>query len=412
MSFRLLRFADRWMGLPKKIEDSYHFRKSWRDHLKAFNDAPQPRLWIHGSSVGELEDIAAFFSDAALIKRAGFEKRSVILTASSVSAKNYLSKVAKDFFYAGPLPPEEFKECRAFVEHLQPNFMVMSHADIWPNLMKAYYKWPEQKGLLWLPDSTLRGRRFSTQVLGPGLKSIGARSKYDSDFFKSSSDFRELHIREIQSVGNPRVDRIVRRIEDSLAKERHPLENYGAAPDKSKISILLGSAWVEDAKIMASSLKCLPITQRSRLQIVVIPHEVDDSHQVATIQGLLPQARIVPVKGILVESFRNFTASFIGGGYRTGLHNVLEPALWAVPTVCGHLTENQAQASTLARQKQLHIARTAGDLAQFLLQLMNPEALKILQGFARKASDDLRQENVGAAQRLALLIARSSKMGS
>jgi 3-deoxy-D-manno-octulosonic-acid transferase len=398
--FRGLEAADAWMGLPEKLAESLAFRREWRASLRPHRSEGRA-LWIHGASVGELEDLADFFLSKDRLMQAGFAPDQVVVTGSSVSARSRLREWAETHAlrYAGPLPPEKSSEIDAFLEVLDPGFLILSHSDVWPLLLHRARK-RLSRALLWLPAKTDAARTLAPRCLAPLLAHIGSRSPGDVEHWATlqqgvGSSF----------VGNPRIDRILARIEAARLNEGHVLEPQKAAPESDKLSVLLGSAWTEDAEVWAHALALLDDAERARLQLVVLPHHFEDPHQVASIQLQLPKARILPLGGVLLEAYSGFTLSYVGGGFRTGLHNVLEPALWGQPILCGPKTENQPEAEILAQAGQLRICADASALAAQLLEALSPDTL--LDWKSRAQASGLRlTEGRGAAQRLALLVSQ------
>lgn len=398
--FRGLRVVDSWIGLPLKAEESLHFRLGWRRSLPVrVSDATA--LWIHGASVGELEDLAAFFSDAELLAQAGYSPERLVLTASSISSASKLQSWGQELGlrYAGPLPPESSPELEDFFHRLRPDLLVLSHSDIWPRaLEEARTALP--RGALWLPQRTPEPTALQRACLGGLVRRVGLRepSAAARDVLEVPADF----------VGNPRIDRIVRRIEAARRRPEHVLEKHGAAPQRGRVSLILGSAWTEDAEMLAQALDILGAEKRRALQLVVFPHEVRNSPVVGGLQRILPEARVLPLEGILLESFRDFTAAFIGGGFRTGLHSVLEPALWERPTLCGPDLRKQPQASSLRDGGLLRTIHRPEELAAQLDLILGgtPETASNRELWQRASAETAARlwNQKGAAERLALLI--------
>jgi 3-deoxy-D-manno-octulosonic-acid transferase len=390
--FRGAKIIDDWIGLPEKLSETLHFRLDWKIYLPSLE--PQtPGLWIHGASVGELEDLANFFLNKELLKEAGFEMNQVILTSSSISARNQLKKWAEgcDFRYAGPLPPEDKADTVEFFRFLKPRLLVLSHSDIWPVLMSTA-KTALPKGCLWLPKAAPKWRILERRFLRPLVSMVALRDK----------DFAE---REVPShfVGNPRVDRICDRIEQARLVADHVLKARDCEPKSDRINILLGSAWAKDAEVWQAALQRAPKSLSEQLHLVVIPHEIGDAHEVARIQNLLPGARVVPMAGILLEAYRDFDLAYVGGAFGSGLHNILEPALWGIPVICGPDTRKQPDAAKLSRVGGLKSLRGSDELATFLGSLDLKGALEKRKEQSKITGLTLEGER-GASLRLAKLI--------
>lgn len=394
--FRGLHAVDLWAGLPRKAEESLHFRLHWRRSLPKIDVPASPSLWIHGASVGELEDLAAFFSDPALLAKSGYSADRLVLTASSVSAAGRLESWGRELGlrYSGPLPPESGRELAEFFRRLAPNLLVLSHSDLWPRALEKA-RLSLARGALWLPQRSPQPGFFQRACLDGLVRKVGLREPGSVD--------RVLGVPAV-FLGNPRIDRIVGRIEIARTKPDHTLEKHGAAPEPGRVSVLIGSAWPEDAIVFQEALKILGSERAKRLQLVVMPHETRDAGIVGSIQRSLPEARVLPIEGVLLEAYAGFSVAFVGGGYHTGLHSVIEPALWGRPTLCGPDLRKQPQAPRLVQRGLLRPMADATALAAQLAALFDAASEQAAwQSATATASQELWSER-GASERLAELV--------
>ncbi|MEO5667865.1 MAG: glycosyltransferase N-terminal domain-containing protein [Bdellovibrionota bacterium] len=404
--FKGLHVTEALFGLPKSISDSLHFRENWEQFL--VRASPVPTLWIHGASVGELEDLANFFLNEEALKEAGYDSSRLVVTASSPSAKPFLERLRQRglVIYAGPIPSEDPQKITSFLETLQPELLVLSHSDLWPNLMLAAQERALARGIVWMPAKASSATSLFENVVRPEkLIAVGVRSAFEVDALRTR--LSNYSSSQIVWIGNPRLDRIASRILDQQSRDHHVLEESRARPDNRKLSLLMGSAWPEDAAVLAEALKALSTEDQARIQIVVIPHVTDDMHVVASIQHLLPMARILRIQGVLLEAYQDFDLAFVGGGFRTGLHSVLEPALWGLPIFCGPQLRKQIEAPELEALGALHPIVSAALLSQQLsTYLSRPEALQAATAASRAASDKMKA-STGASKRLSHLLGAS-----
>jgi len=342
--YRALELTDQWLALPGKLGRSLEFRMNWRSFLPPAHAQPRPTLWFHGASVGELEDVAAFFSSPDLVARTSFRPDDLVLTASSVSASAALESFRAKLpaRYIGPLPPEKLSDIREFLARLNPALLVMSHTDFWPRLLERTLQEPGLR-MIWLPNRSESGGRLATRLLQGKAVTIGLKNEGDTLSHRFRPPLPE------KFTGNLRLDRILRRIELARSTSEHVLERHGGEPRKSHLALIIGSAWPEDAEFLARSFELLAPEERARLQVVLLPHETKDSYLIGQLKSLLPETRIVAVQGILLEAYRNFDFAWVGGGFKTGLHNLLEAAAWGIPVFCGPDVRKQTDARHLQR---------------------------------------------------------------
>lgn len=410
-SFSLLRFLDETVSLPEKVSRSLDFRNSWREFLEENQGSTghKPTLWIHGASVGELEDLANYFLNEELVRESGYELSSLVVTSSSASAAAFLEKLRKrfSFRYAGPLPPESPQALKRFFEALQPELLLLSHSDLWPLCMELAQRNYLNKGIIWLPS-----RRFASQTLlrhvfaASKLKHVGVRNDADMQSLKNRLANESMHPK-FYTLGNPRLDRIFERIQTQKTQASHVLEQYGCAPNPEKRSLIVGSAWLEDAQCLSRCFSELSSDEQQQWQVVVLPHETSNMHLVASIQNQLPFAKILSLQGYLLEAYQGFDLAFVGGGFRTGLHNVLEPLSWGIPTLCGPDLKQQPDAPYWVEQGALRTITSAQQMAEALRETPEETSAKIWQEKADEASKMI-QERLGASARLSQLVKEAS----
>jgi len=113
---------------------------------------------------------------------------------------------------------------------------------------------------------------------------------------------------------------------------------------QKKPLFIIGSAHPKDIDLL------LPFIEKNTIwKVLLVPHEVD-TKSIQKIQQLLPKALlytkskatdndvkeanilIVNTIGILSQLYRYADIAYIGGGFDTGIHNILEPAVFGIST--------------------------------------------------------------------------------
>ncbi len=407
-TFQAMKIADAFVTLPKSLGDSIHFRCSWKE-FKFSKEAASKTLWIHGASVGELEDLANFFLDPNLVESSGYQYKEIIVTSSSVSAESFLRKIQNQIpiAYAGPLPPEDTKELSDFYATYKPELLVLSHSDLWPLALEIAQKEYLSKGIIWLPSHAESGKLLFEKIIKQSsLKKVCARNPIDQQLLEAR--LKDIFTNsEFVLLGNPRIDRIIQRINKQKELDAHRLESHRCAPETGKLSILLGSAWVEDAAILAEGLKALSAAEMAQIQIVVIPHVINNMHLTASIQHLLPMARVLSVEGALLEAYQDFDLAFVGGGFQTGLHSVLEPAIWGIPIICGPQLKKQPDAKNLMAKGALRSILSTQELSKILKASLAKEQDYVeWKSSALKSKDELLLLK-GASEHLSSIISQA-----
>ncbi|HVJ64780.1 MAG TPA: glycosyltransferase N-terminal domain-containing protein [Bdellovibrionota bacterium] len=316
--FKGVRFADRNFWMPTQVSETINFRSRWKSWTRREGQA---KLWIHGASVGELEDLAAFFLSDEALALAGLSTPDLIITSASVSTESRLKKWAaeKSFLYCGPLPPDTKTDAAKFLSEFRPQNFLLSHNDFWPNAFLQWRGSSYAENFYWY---------FKPKVFSPSrLELFGAMRPIYLGRSPGSTLFADT-----LDVGNLRLDRVLSRI--SAARENaHVLDEWNATPPPGTPSILVGSCRLEDAQLIAK----LDDAYFDAYHWIVLPHHTDNIAEVARINELIGQrCRVVVTQGILVEAYKNFDLAWVGGGFsKSGSHNVLEAIAWGIPTICG-----------------------------------------------------------------------------
>ncbi len=402
MLYRGLEWTDGWISLPGDLSKALIYRRNWQHYVSetALASSSRGALWIHGASVGELEDLASLFLDPDRLKELRYTPESCILTSSSPSAESRLLKWKKrhGYRYTGPLPPENAREIDQFLDLLNPEFLIINQNDLWPRLLERLRRRKSFKGIIWLPAGKRRLPRLlpalkETQLLGVSYRSSSDRDRWQSEFRNSQVDIRVM--------GNPRIDRILGRIAEAKDDpDGHILADFGAEPQSAKISILLGSVWKEDAHVWRQALDLLSDDERAQLQLVALPHDSENLHEVASIRQLIPEARVLALQGVLLEAYHGYSVAYIGGAFGRGLHNVLEALLWRIPVICGPRIENQGDARRLILDGAVKEVSEARDLQRLLSTILRDKSA--LDSWRDKASQEANhlEDSRGAIQRL------------
>jgi 3-deoxy-D-manno-octulosonic-acid transferase len=112
--------------------------------------------------------------------------------------------------------------------------------------------------------------------------------------------------------------------------------------------IAAGSTWPEDEALFLRFVnEC-----KHPVKFVIAPHEVSQGsidritkalqvpyllYSAESSAGELENARVLVIDGYgyLVSAYRYAKIAFIGGGFTTGIHSILEPAVYGMPVVFG-----------------------------------------------------------------------------
>lgn len=144
-----------------------------------------------------------------------------------------------------------------------------------------------------------------------------------------------------------------------------------------------GSNWPEDDKIL------MPLINTSALSIkyVLAPHSVKLDHikdlrKAITKKTILYSeirgrdlteydVLIVDAIGLLTKIYSYADIAYVGGGFATGLHNTLEPAVFGIPVIIGPRYAGFKEAEDLIDQQGIFVVREKKDLLEIVVMLLN-----------------------------------------
>ncbi|MCB0755553.1 MAG: 3-deoxy-D-manno-octulosonic acid transferase [Flavobacteriales bacterium] len=301
-------------------------------------------LWVHCASLGEFEMARPIMEQ---LKQADSNLR-IVLTFFSPSGyevrKNY--EVADHVFY---LPLDPSSNAKRFVKAIKPTKVIFVKYDLWFHHLNEAKKFGAK---LMLISATFReGQQYFKFYGGIGRKAL---QLFDRIFLVDADSENLIHsigIKNTTVCGDTRYDRVMEIA--SAAESNTIIESFKG---NSKL-IICGSTWKEDEEVLKDSIKNL-----KDVKWVIAPHEVGEEN-IQRLQKLLPDsvrysqyhesnARILIIDsiGLLNKLYRYADVAYIGGGFRTGLHNVFEAAAFGVPAVFGPDTSRFPDAAEMAKK--------------------------------------------------------------
>jgi len=366
------------------------------------NLSSKRRIWFHSSSMGEFEQAKPII--AALRKK--YRDINIIVTFFSPSgydhSKNY--KLADIITY---IPFDTKVNAHRFLDLVQPTAAVFVRYDVWPNHI---WELNARRIPVFIANATMRttsARLFPLlknfhHLLFNNFESILTVSAKDADAFAL---FGLTHP-SVEAIGDTRYDQVWQRSAD--AKKKHLLPH---AILKGKKLLLAGSTWPEDEEVLLPAIKKI-LQYDSNALIILVPHEPtenaleDVEHNIGAkprsirFSNLNDYANehiiIVDSIGILMALYQYANVAYVGGSFRQGIHNVLEPAVYGIPVVFGPKHTNSQEAMELARRGGGFIVNDQQECYRTLRALLDDKKANTAAG---KQALMLVEENIGATER-------------
>ena len=148
--------------------------------------------------------------------------------------------------------------------------------------------------------------------------------------------------------------------------------------------------------------------------MILVPHELHESH-ISDIENVLTSAGIASERytsfektggtekrvaiintiGMLARLYRQTQLAYVGGSFSTGVHNVMEPAVFGQPVVFGPAYHNSFEAMELIHEGCAFSGSNAKELETLLDIFLSDESNRIETGNKAK---NLIEQNIGATQ--------------
>ena len=209
-------------------------------------------------------------------------------------------------------------------------------------------------------------------------------------------------------MGNPRYDQ-VKNHADTFTKERTM-----SVLQREK-RIVAGSVWPEDEAIISQPIIQL-LKENEEISLLWVPHEPTDENIQAAIQKFerhgfsvnrhnskfnldIRGARVVVVGivGILSKLYWQCQIAYIGGGFSTGVHNVMEPAIARLPVLFGPKHDNSPEAGELIQAGGGFSVKTSMDVTTKFSALLDDQDYYMNTSYA---ATDVIHRNLGSSTRV------------
>ena len=198
---------------------------------------------------------------------------------------------------------------------------------------------------------------------------------FDRIFLVDENSEKLLHQIDVKNTtvcGDTRYDRVM-----EIAKTAEPILAIESFKGSAKL-IVCGSTWPEDERLLAACIKAFPNTKW-----IIAPHEVDEAN-VQRLENLFPNSvrfsgfndndsnvLLVDSIGMLNKLYRFADVAYVGGGFRTELHNVLEATAFGTPTVFGPDYSRFPDAGEMAERDLAFSIRNEQELKSRFEQLIH-----------------------------------------
>ncbi len=306
-------------------------------------------IWIHTASLGEFEQGLPVIEQI----RKHFHSYKILITFFSPSGY----EIKKDTTAADVvcyLPLDSKKNAEKFVKQVHPKIAIFVKYEIWPNYLRAL-----EKNLIptILISAIFKKEQIYFKWYGGFMRK--ALCKIDHFFVQNKTSevlLRDIGLKHITIAGDTRFDRV------NEIKERDNSLKFMKDFKGEKLCFISGSSWPEDEKLIVRYIN----TTSLAVKFVIAPHNIKNDHIEALRKSISRKTilfsehqgqdlkdfdvLIVDHIGLLTKIYSYADIAYVGGGFATGLHNTLEPAVFGIPVIIGPKFSGFKEAEELVAQ--------------------------------------------------------------
>lgn len=385
-------------------------------NISSFLTPDYQRIWFHCASLGEFEQARPLIEQFR-----NHKQKKIIITFFSPSGyevqKNY--KGADGVFY---LPVDTKSNVKKFLDCVNPGLVFFVKYDFWYNFLNQLH---QRKIPTYLISANFREEQFNG-IYGYYLSKVLVF--FTHLFVQNDSSAKILSERHIKSVtvsGDLRYDKVSQTA--SAPKKNAVVEhfvnsssrNQTIAVNKPKI-IVCGSTWEKDEQIISTIQHPTSVAIGTNIKWIIAPHQVDEEHikriisffsdkflryseiskePVSSALDKLQEARVLIIDniGMLSNVYQYADIAYIGGGFGSGIHNILEAVAFGVPVTFGPNHHKFPEAKELIEKGGGFSIADENDLRKVITLLLSDEMVLKMASITCKT---FVQQRRGAVQKI------------
>lgn len=386
-------------NIRKALYGRYRYSRYIAEGLKE-NEKRGNLALLHASSMGEFEHIKPLITKL----KSEYDIETVVTFFSPSGFENVKAYPGVRFFLYLPF---DFQFIwRKVFTLIKPELLIISKHDVWPNQV-----WTAGKKSLptYLINASLSANssrtnplvRFFQKYIYRSLTGIYTISEEDAQRFATYFPRCNIKVK-----GDTKFDQVLLRKELAQTKKILPqdwLEN--------KLILLFGSVWPEDMKHIYPAIEKI-ISEEHNIKVILVPHQPEVRFVQSIINRLdkkeiwlfseqeeAAQKRILIIDkvGVLADLYKYAQVAYVGGSFRQGIHNVMEPAVYGIPVIYGPVHKNSFEASALHQEKGSIVVKDEMELTAGISKLVKDKKYRLETG---KNASRFAQQHTGSTDRI------------
>jgi len=354
-------------------------------------------IWFHAASLGEYEQGLPVME--AIKTR--YPNHKIVLSFFSPSGyevrKN--NKIADVTVY---LPLDTPQNAERFIRKINPELVFFIKYEYWPNYLKIL---GEKQIKTYLISGVFRENQLFFKWYGGFYrKALDAFTYFFVQNESSKTLLQQLGKTDVMVSGDTRFDRV------AAILEKDNLVDFIAEFKNNTPTIVVGSSWPKDEALLVDYLN----QSAYALKWIIAPHNIKPE-QINSLKQSIQKKTVLFSKregknladyevfildtiGILTKIYSYADLAYVGGGFgHPGVHNLLEPATFGVPIICGPHYSHFAEATALVQLGGCVSIQSAQELQEALDTLVQNADIRHEKGHICQT---FVQMNTGATQKI------------
>jgi len=306
-------------------------------------------IWIHCASLGEFEQGLPIIEQL----KKQYQSHKIIISFFSPSGyevkKN--SAVADVIVY---LPLDTRANAKCFLNIVHPDVAIFVKYEFWPNYLTEL-KHRNIKTLL--VSGIFRKDQAFFKAYGKWMQdSLRTFNHFFVQNESSKKLLNNIQFKNVSVAGDTRFDRV-----SEILKRDNSLD-FIETFKQNKTTIVYGSSWSDDESIYLDYLNSAKSIKHIIAPHDIKPHKIEKLRNSITKSVLLFSEKdgknpadyevlIIDTIGLLTKIYSYADIAYVGGAFKTGLHNTLEPAVFGIPVVIGPEFQKFQEAVDLVDRK-------------------------------------------------------------
>ncbi len=372
------------MGLFKILNPKIAIReKNWLPLLK---ELPKKaihikRIWFHVASMGEFEQAKPIIE---YLKKNYYGLEIITTFYSPSGLENQKDYPLVDYMLYMPFDFKPF--ARLLIEKISPSVAVFIRYDLWYNHLSIL---KEQR----IPIMLVCATKSNSQIFNNNslIGSIYINSLRKLDYIYTagkdhSKYFRGLELdAKIINSHDTRFDRVIKKVNENSFSDKSLTEFT-----KDKIVLVAGSTWKEDENLLFEFYDNVKPKVGS-LFLIIVPHEPTTenikrimnkrkdvilySEYEKTDNDLNNKILLIDSIGKLLSLYSLANYAYVGGGFSGGLHSIIEPVGYGLPTFFGTNYSKSSDAKYLIDKKTVFTVADSDILGDIFLKIYKKQEL-------------------------------------